>query len=77
MAMKDNIEIPIHEKIPIYMPDDQVKKFLEFQEHYEIFKLLLDRGAFEQKNCTVLLDFDRFGVLKSIRRNDFLYTTRT
>lgn len=64
------------ENIAIFIPDEDAKKFLLFQEHYDIFTLLLEKGVFTNKNATILLDFDKFGELKSIRRNDFLFSTR-
>jgi len=63
-------------KVAVFVPDEDAQKFLLFQQYYKEFTLLLESGVFGQKNATVSLDFDKDGVLKSIRRNDFLYTTR-
>jgi hypothetical protein len=63
-------------RIPVFMPDAEVKKFLVFQKHYEPISILVDNGVFEQKNATILLDFDKDGVLKSVRRQDYLFTVR-
>jgi len=68
-------KIPV-EVIPIYIPDDQAKQFLIFQQYYEPFVLLIEKKVFEQKNATISLDFDKFGVLRAIRRQDFLYSSR-
>jgi hypothetical protein len=62
------------EKIAIYIPDEDAKKFILFQKHYDLFTLLLDKGIFDQKNCAVTLHFDSGGVLKTIQRNDYLYS---
>lgn len=64
------------EKIPIYILDAEAKKFLVFQQYYEPIALLIDKKVFEQKNATISLDFDKFGVLRSIRRQDFLFSSR-
>jgi len=63
-------------KIPVFMPDEEVKQFLIFQKHFEPISLLVNNGVFEQKNATILLDFDKDGVLKSVRRQDFLFSAR-
>ena len=67
-AIDDKIEVAV------YLPDEDAKKFLLFQEHYDLFSLLLERGVFEQKKASVILDFDHTGMLQSIRRNDFMYS---
>lgn len=64
------------DKIAVYIVDEDAKKFLLFQEHYDLFSLLLERGVFNQRNCTVSLDFDKDKTLQSIRRADFLYSRR-
>jgi len=66
----------IPELIPVFIPDDQAKQFLIFQQYYEPFVLLIEKKVFEQKNATISLDFDKFGVLRAIRRQDFLYSSR-
>lgn len=71
--MKTTME-PI--KIPIFLPNEEAKKFLLFQQYYLPFMLMVEKGVFDQKNATVSLDFDKNGVLRSIRRADFLYTER-
>lgn len=63
-------------KIPVYMPDEEVQKFLVFQKHYKPISILVENQVFEQKNATILLDFDKDGVLKSVRRQDYLFTVR-
>lgn len=65
------------EKIPVYLPDAEVKQFMVFQEFYAPIVLMIESDVFKQKNATILLDFDKFGVLRSIRREDMLYTSRT
>lgn len=67
---------PKNLEVAVYIPDDDVGKFMEFQQHYEIFSLLLDRKVFEQKNCTIKLNFDNKGTLQTIEREDYLYSRR-
>jgi len=69
-----NVDLPV---IPVFMPDDEVKKFLVFQQFYQPISILVENGVFEQKNATILLDFDKDGELKGIRRHDYLFTVRT
>ncbi len=61
----------------MYLPDKEAAQFMIFQQYYQPFVLMIEKQVFEQKNATVSLDFDKFGVLKAIRRQDFLYTSRT
>ncbi len=68
--------MPQDQKIAIYIPDEEAKKFLLFQQHYELFTLLLDKKVFEQKNASVILNFDHLGDLQTIERNDFLWSAR-
>lgn len=64
------------EKTTVYLIPSEVTQFLLFQQYYQPFSLLVDRQVFEQKNATVLLDFDHLGVLQTIRRNDSLYSRK-
>lgn len=50
--------------------------FRAFQQHYQTFNLLVDKGVFDCKNATILLDFDSRGVLQTVRRNDILFSRR-
>lgn len=63
-------------KIPVFIPDAEAAKFLLFQQYFDKISLLIDSGVLDQRGATILLDFDRQGKLKSIRRNDYLYTDR-
>jgi len=63
-------------EVAVYLPDEDVKKFILFQKHYELFSLLLVKGVFEQKNAAISLHFDQNGVLQTIQRADFLYSRK-
>jgi len=79
MELNKNAEMTgnsLPKQIPVFMPDEEVAKFLLFQQYYEPFVLLIEKKVFEQKNATISLDFDKFGVLRAIRRQDFLYSSR-
>lgn len=52
------------------------EKFKLFMQHYDTFSLFLERGVFDQKNASVVLNFDQHGSLSSIQRQDFLFSTR-
>lgn len=62
--------------IAIYIPDEEAKKFLLFQEYYDLFATMLEHGAFTVKNGSVTLHFDKQGKLKAINRADILYSSR-
>ncbi len=58
------------------MPDEDVKKFLVFQEHYDVFSLLLDRGVFNIRNGSAALHFDANGILQAVQRADYIYSRK-
>lgn len=63
-------------KIPIYVLDEDAKKFLLFQQYYDIFCTMIDNGVFATKNGSVSLHFDNNGTLQTIQRQDFLYSRK-
>jgi hypothetical protein len=66
----------IQENIKIYATDETARLFLLFQQHYDVFKTLIDSGALNQRNASVTLHFDNDGTLKVIQRADFLYSKK-
>lgn len=62
--------------VPVYMTAIDVELFKKFQKHHKLFKLLVERGVFDQKNANIMLNFDANGTLASIERHDFLYSSR-
>lgn len=68
--MKDQIEIKV------FLPDADAQKWLLFQQHYDLFSLLLEKGVFDQKNAALSLHFDSNGTLQTIQRNDFVYSRK-
>lgn len=63
-------------KIPIYIPDAEAKQFLLFQQYYAQFKVMIDSRVFEQRNCSITLNFDNDGTLKDIKRTDTIYSRK-
>ena len=63
-------------KIPIYIPDAEAKQFIIFQQHYDVFTVLLDNNVFGQRNAAFTLHFDKNGILQTIQRTDFPYSRR-
>lgn len=63
-------------EITIFLPEKEAELFVLFQKHYEVFKLLEERGVFNQKNSAITLHFDSNGVLQVINRADFLYSRK-
>ncbi len=68
--------INVPEKIPVYMPDEDAKKYILFLKHYDMFDLLLKKGVFEQRNASITLHFDSSGILQAINRSDILFSKR-
>lgn len=63
-------------EVAVYLPDETAKKFLLFQEYFDTFSILIDRGVFQQKNAAISLHFDNNGTLQTIQRADFLYSRK-
>jgi hypothetical protein len=64
------------DKVAIYIPDEEAKKFLLFQEYYDEFTLLVDAGVFKIRNGSAVIHFDKKGDIKAINRSDILYSAR-
>lgn len=62
--------------VAVYIPDEDAKKFLLFQQYYDPFCILLESKFFEQKKATLAVSFDHNGLLQTIQRADFLYSRR-
>lgn len=60
-------------KIPVYMLDEDAKKFLQFQEHYDFFSLLIEKNVHLQRGASITLNIDNKGNIGSINRSDVLY----
>lgn len=65
-----------NEPIPIFILDDDAKKFLLFQQFYDQFTIMLDNDVFKVRNGSVVLHFDKYGVIQTINRSDILYSSR-
>lgn len=63
-------------EVAVYMPDEQAKKFLLFQEYYDLFKVMIDSGVFMIRNGEAVLHFDENGTLQVVDRNDHIYHRR-
>lgn len=63
-------------EIAIYIPNEEAKKWLLFQQHYDTFMTLVERGVFNQKSATVTLRFDHLGVLQDIHTDYLLYSRK-
>lgn len=63
-------------EITIFLPEKEAEMFVLFQKHFELFKLLQDKGVFDQKNSAITLHFDSNGTLQVINRADFLYSRK-
>jgi len=66
-----------NELITIYLTETDAQKFLKFQQNYDTFMLLVERGVFNIHSGSAILDFDNAGKISTIRRADTLYNIRT
>lgn len=66
----------MNKDITIFLTEEEAKKFVLFQKHFNDFMLLVDKQVFDQKNCAVTMHFDQFGTLQTIQRADFLYSRK-
>ena len=58
------------------MENEDAKKFLLFQQNYDLFSLLVDKGVFSIRNGSATLNFDANGTITTISRADMLYNRR-
>lgn len=65
------------EQITIFLAPIDVERFKEFQKHYEIFNLLLEKKVFDQKGAAVTMHFDNQGFLRTVTRSDVLYSDKS
>lgn len=63
-------------EVNIILPELEAKKWILFQEYYDAFSLMVDKGVFGIKNGSVSLHFDHLGNLQMIQRADILYSKR-
>lgn len=64
------------ETVTILLPEEEAKKWMLFQQYYEVFSTLVDKKVFETVNGSAMLHFDASGTLQSITRNDILWSRR-
>lgn len=64
------------DKIAVYIPDEEAKQFLLFQQYFEPFTTMVDAKVFEIRNGSAMLHFDSQGVLQLINRADVLYSRK-
>ena len=67
------MEIKIENLTPIYLKDDDIAMFVEFQKHYDRFKILSDNGLFSMKNGKAIINFDQNGQIGSISMDFIRY----
>lgn len=64
------------QEITLFITPIEAELWKKFQKHHELFKLLVEKGVFENKNANIMLNFDKDGNIGSIERHDFLYSAR-
>ena len=64
------------QKINIELTEEEAIKFRKYMENYDTFNLLCERGVFNIKNGSAVLDFDSKGILRDIRFSGFLYSSK-
>lgn len=64
------------DKVAIYIPDEEAKQFLIFQQYFEPVNAIIEAGVFEIRNGSAILHFDSQGTLQGINRADVLYSRK-
>lgn len=59
-------------KIPVFMVNEDAKKFLEFQKHYDLISILLKNEVYNMKYGNVQLNFSD-GNLMSVTKNETIW----
>lgn len=62
--------------IALFVPDEEAKKFLLFQQYYQPISVLIEHDVFMQKNAEIALHFDSNGILQTVQRRDSLYSRK-
>lgn len=63
-------------QVKIILSEEDAKRWIEYQKNYVTFVLMLERGVFDIKNGSALLNFDSQGILQNIQRSDYLYSRK-
>lgn len=58
------------QNVTIILTPIDAEAYKLFQKYYLAFKLLDSVGAFSIKNGSVTLDFDKFGQVKGVHKNE-------
>lgn len=62
--------------VTLLLPEEEAKKWVMFQQYYDVFSLMVDRKVFEIKGGNATLHFDAEGQLQAINRSDTLWNRR-
>lgn len=62
------------DQVTIFLTPIDAELFKKFQKHHMLFKFLIEKGVFDQKNASIMLNFDNNGDIGSIERHDLLFT---
>lgn len=74
--MIGEIRNKMNNEVTVFLTPIDAELFKKFQKHHALFKLLIEKGVFDQANANIMLNFDASGTLGSIERHDILYSTR-
>lgn len=56
--------------VTIVLDKDDADKYKLFLKHYVAFSLMESVGAFRIKNGAIIIDFDTFGQIRSIKKEE-------
>jgi len=62
-----------NKEVVVYLKEDDALLFVEFQKYHEVFKAMLEAGAFHTINGEVKLNFNCDGLLMNIEKRTILY----
>lgn len=63
-------------EVTIFLSQEEADKWLEFQKNYQTFILMLNKGVFNIRSGSAVLNFDANGHITTIQRADMLYNIR-
>lgn len=66
----------MEQTVTIFLTPIDAELFKKFQKHHMMFKFLVEKGVFDQKNASIVLNFDEHGQIGGIDRHDNLYSKR-
>lgn len=65
------MELRIMEKTPVFLTEEEAKRFISFQKHYALIGLLESVGAFNIRSGDLTIHFNALGKISGLEKREF------